>query len=432
MSQEQTHNYTREEVAQHNSPESLWLIINNNVVDVTDFLANHPGGEEVLLDMAGGDATTAFADVNHSEHAKKLVEKFTIGSIVDHPAAPEENEVEEKVSVQSEEVIAAQEEIPPVEQVEEVLESGDDSPVLKEEIQNEFAEAQANDLVEAAIANADQNDESSAVVGEPEDLSEEDREGEVQEAVVGEENNGEQEKTEVAEEPAVLEEDNKAPVVEKEETAEESEVPVVKEEAAEESEAPVAVKVVDKTTVYSMEELAKHDSVDDCWIAVNGKVVDVTAYLNEHPGGDSVLLDAAGTDASEQFEDVGHSEDAIESMEDFVVGVLARDPVVEPVAEIEPAVVVSAEENGEKEEKSEEPETRGLEVEPKTPTIVVDEEEKKETVIKSSSSDKQRDEKVKSDKKKIKKDVGIPWGLVVTGTIAVGIVGAYFYLRKKN
>jgi predicted heme/steroid binding protein len=34
----------------------------------------------------------------------------------------------------------------------------------------------------------------------------------------------------------------------------------------------------------SLAELAKHSEVGDCWMAVHGRVYDVTAYLDEHPG----------------------------------------------------------------------------------------------------------------------------------------------------
>ncbi len=40
--------FTREEVAKNNTEESLWLIIDSNVYDVTDFIDAHPGGEAVL------------------------------------------------------------------------------------------------------------------------------------------------------------------------------------------------------------------------------------------------------------------------------------------------------------------------------------------------------------------------------------------------
>lgn len=35
----------------------------------------------------------------------------------------------------------------------------------------------------------------------------------------------------------------------------------------------------------SFDDLKKHDSESDCWIAVHSKIYDVTSFLNEHPGG---------------------------------------------------------------------------------------------------------------------------------------------------
>lgn len=49
---------------------------------------------------------------------------------------------------------------------------------------------------------------------------------------------------------------------------------------------------------------------------------DVTNYLADHPGGAEVLAEAAGTDATEEFDNAGHSEDAWTVMESFCVGKL--------------------------------------------------------------------------------------------------------------
>ncbi|CAN6976044.1 hypothetical protein IGI04_036944 [Brassica rapa subsp. trilocularis] len=76
------------------------------------------------------------------------------------------------------------------------------------------------------------------------------------------------------------------------------------------------------TKIYSMEEVAAHNKQDDCWIVIDGKVYDVTPYMDEHPGGDDVLLAVTGKDATDEFEDAGHSKTARELMEEYFIGEL--------------------------------------------------------------------------------------------------------------
>lgn len=71
----------REEVGKHNSRDSVWLIIENKVYDVTKFLDDHPGGEEVLLEQAGKDATDIFEDVGHSADARDLMTESLVGQL---------------------------------------------------------------------------------------------------------------------------------------------------------------------------------------------------------------------------------------------------------------------------------------------------------------------------------------------------------------
>lgn len=81
----------------------------------------------------------------------------------------------------------------------------------------------------------------------------------------------------------------------------------------------------------TMEEVAKHNKQDDCWLVIGNdktggpKVYDVTKYLDDHPGGAEVLLDVAGQDADEFFEDIGHSKDARDELANHLVGVLKMD-----------------------------------------------------------------------------------------------------------
>ncbi|XP_053974417.1 cytochrome b5-like [Hylaeus volcanicus] len=61
---------------------------------------------------------------------------------------------------------------------------------------------------------------------------------------------------------------------------------------------------------------------DNALIILHDKVYNVTTFLNEHPGGEEILLDHAGKDSSEDFDDVGHSQDAFDLMKKYVVGEL--------------------------------------------------------------------------------------------------------------
>nr|XP_055168134.1 cytochrome b5-like [Nyctereutes procyonoides] len=75
--------YTLEEIQKHNHSKSTWLILHHKVYDLTKFLEEHPGGEEVLREQAGGDATENFEDVGHSTDARELSKTFIIGEL--HP-----------------------------------------------------------------------------------------------------------------------------------------------------------------------------------------------------------------------------------------------------------------------------------------------------------------------------------------------------------
>ncbi|CAM9174162.1 unnamed protein product [Sphacelaria rigidula] len=74
------------EVATHNSKESVWLVIKDmndgdtpKVYDVTEYLDDHPGGAEVMLEVAGQDATRMFEDIGHSSDARTEMKKYEIG-----------------------------------------------------------------------------------------------------------------------------------------------------------------------------------------------------------------------------------------------------------------------------------------------------------------------------------------------------------------
>jgi cytochrome b involved in lipid metabolism len=53
---------------------------------------------------------------------------------------------------------------------------------------------------------------------------------------------------------------------------------------------------------FTLEEVAKHNTKEDLWIAVKGVVLDLTNWVDEHPGGPQALYSHMGKDASEEFE----------------------------------------------------------------------------------------------------------------------------------
>ncbi|ONK58850.1 uncharacterized protein A4U43_C08F380 [Asparagus officinalis] len=72
--------------------------------------------------------------------------------------------------------------------------------------------------------------------------------------------------------------------------------------------------------VYALEEVAKHNVKKDCWLIMFGKVYDVTEFLDDHPGGDDVVISSTGKDATNDFEDVGHSKTATNMLDKYYIG----------------------------------------------------------------------------------------------------------------
>jgi len=79
-----------------------------------------------------------------------------------------------------------------------------------------------------------------------------------------------------------------------------------------------------KERVFTRSEVEKNDDMDKVLFILHDKVYNVHSFLNEHPGGEEILLEHKGQDASEDFDDVGHSKDAMELMKTYEVGVLVE------------------------------------------------------------------------------------------------------------
>ncbi|KAA3454721.1 cytochrome b5-like [Gossypium australe] len=168
--------FTLAQVSEHNTPKDCWLIINDKVYDVTKYLKDHPGGDEVLLSATGKDATDDFEDVGHSDSARDMLDQYYVGEI-DISTIPTKTTYK-----------------------------------------------------------------------------------------------------------------------------------------------PPNRKMVGDGKMFTLAQVSEHNTPKDCWLIINGKVYDVTKFLEDHPGGDEVLLSATGKDATDDFEDVGHSDSARDMMDQYYVG----------------------------------------------------------------------------------------------------------------
>ncbi|KGR00540.1 hypothetical protein MG1_02368 [Candida albicans GC75] len=75
-------------------------------------------------------------------------------------------------------------------------------------------------------------------------------------------------------------------------------------------------------SIYSLDQVKIHDKPNDLWMILYNKVYDITNFTSVHPGDVEVLLDCGGADATEAFEDVGHSDFAFQMLKPYLIGEL--------------------------------------------------------------------------------------------------------------
>ncbi|GAD98280.1 cytochrome b5, putative [Paecilomyces variotii No. 5] len=76
--------FTPADVASHNNPEKgLYIIVDSDVYDVTEFINEHPGGSKILKRVAGKDASKQFWKYHNQNVLKKYGPKLKIGEVKD-------------------------------------------------------------------------------------------------------------------------------------------------------------------------------------------------------------------------------------------------------------------------------------------------------------------------------------------------------------
>ena len=82
-------------------------------------------------------------------------------------------------------------------------------------------------------------------------------------------------------------------------------------------------KKINKLQEYTLEEVAKHNKKTAAWIAINGKVANITKWIPKHPGG-NVILKGVGRDATSLFKSIGHDEYAKKMLKKYQIGILKK------------------------------------------------------------------------------------------------------------
>lgn len=81
------------------------------------------------------------------------------------------------------------------------------------------------------------------------------------------------------------------------------------------------------TQAYTMDEVATHNSADNCWLVIESNVYNVTSFISNHPGGEAIL-EGCGQDATTLFNTrpmgsgTPHSDDARATLETYLIGTL--------------------------------------------------------------------------------------------------------------
>ncbi|KAK9578709.1 hypothetical protein V6Z92_006545 [Aspergillus fumigatus] len=77
--------YSLQEVSRHNIAKDLWIVIEKEVYDVTQFQAEHPGGARILRKLAGKDATEKFLEYHDTSILTRYRERLQVGVLVEGP-----------------------------------------------------------------------------------------------------------------------------------------------------------------------------------------------------------------------------------------------------------------------------------------------------------------------------------------------------------
>ena len=77
---------------------------------------------------------------------------------------------------------------------------------------------------------------------------------------------------------------------------------------------------------FTLEEVKKHNTEDDCWVIIDNKVYNVTTWLPKHPGGGHMILNLGGRDCTDEFK-IFHLEPNFKRLKMWHIGDVVEDEV---------------------------------------------------------------------------------------------------------
>ncbi|CAE8592296.1 unnamed protein product [Polarella glacialis] len=211
-----------EEVAKHASKTDCWVVVGEEVLDVTEFMEDHPGGSKAIMMFAGRDATEEFDML----HERKVIKKYGIdeGTVVVKGTFKKYHEWPKPMFVACG---PASELLAPA------------SELLAEQTKVAFGWSNWH-VGPKGMTHGMQSSGG--------------RFGEVRKGTKRHES-------------AELKQDT--------------------------------IRIARKLPA---DEVAKHASKTDCWVVVGEEVLDVTEFMEDHPGGSKAIMMFAGRDATEEFD----------------------------------------------------------------------------------------------------------------------------------
>ncbi|XP_043253692.1 uncharacterized protein LOC122398128 isoform X2 [Colletes gigas] len=322
--------YTKAEVAEHtNSSSSPWIVIDNNVYDVTSFLKEHPDRKEIRLHRTGRDSTEAFEDIGLYSDDRLMLVQYKIGEIVKE-AEPEKitesdamsKENNAKKNMESESTATDTTKFYTTAEVAEHTDTSSLWIIINNSVYDLTTFLDKHPGGPAILVDHAGRDSTEAFedIGHSSDA----RLMMVQYKIGEIVKEAEPEKT--TESDAMSKENNAKKNMESESTA------------------------TDTTKFYTTAEVAEHTDTSSLWIIINNSVYDLTTFLDKHPGGPAILVDHAGRDSTEAFEDIGHSSDARLMMVQYKIGEIVKEAEPEKTTESD---AMSKENNAKKNMESE-------------------------------------------------------------------------------